>query len=94
MPVRERTSKFVTDGVTPSPEADRVNAGESSVTYIGRKWGEAVGGWDVVMLAVSKGIREHPSQQPGMKGVGFMTDLKSILPSYVHFATSCRGPTA
>lgn len=42
---QERTSKFVLDRVTPSPEAELVNAGESSVTYIGRKWDEAVGGW-------------------------------------------------
>lgn len=41
---QERTSKFVLDRVTSSPEAELVNAGESSVTYIGRKWDEAVGG--------------------------------------------------
>lgn len=54
---QERTSRFVLDRVTPSPEADLVNAGESSMTYIGRKWDEAVGGWDVVMLTASKGLR-------------------------------------
>lgn len=68
MPVRELLNLSQTES-HPSPEADLVNAGESSVTYIGRKWDEAVGGWDVAMFTVSEGIREHPSQQPGMRGI-------------------------
>lgn len=64
---QERTSRFVLDRVTPSPEADLVNAGESSMTYIGRKWDEAVGGWDVVMLTVSKGLRSIAANRQGGK---------------------------
>lgn len=44
--VCERIPKFVSGDVTPSVEAYVVNAGESSVTYIGRKWDGAVGGRD------------------------------------------------
>lgn len=43
-----------------------MKAGESSVTYIGRKWDEAVGGWDVAMLTVvSKGIGNIPANSRG-----------------------------
>lgn len=62
-----------------------MKAGESSVTYIGRKWDEAMGGWDVAMLTVvSKGIGEHPSQQPGMKGVRLVYKRLQVHPYKLH----------
>lgn len=61
-----------------------MNAGESSVTYIGRKWDEAVGGWDVAMLVVSKGVREHPGQQPGMKGIYLVYKRLHVHPYKLH----------
>lgn len=48
-----------------------------------RRW---VGGWDVVMLTVSKGIRNITASRQGMKDIWCETDSKFILISYISYS--------